>query len=107
MAKGNPFAQIKDDVHVFRWFEVCVALIKAKGLHEGQWKVGLQFADLSGANINTPHGLSPGAIVPVATVYLTEVKDEKHIDALTVDAAKVNPAKRIVSPEGFKIGRVQ
>lgn len=99
VAKG-PFGKI-EDMFYFNWQEVAIALIKLKGIHQGHWRVGLQF-DLHGATANIPlsktsHTKVPAAFVPVINVNLKQVKAE-DVDELTIDAAEVNPMSRLLVP---------
>ena len=72
----------------FSFEEVATALIKAKGLHEGQWQVVINFG-IAGANIgDDPQSLKPAAIVPVLSIGLARSPIESN---LAVDAVRVNP----------------
>lgn len=101
---GNPFKPIAAH-HFFDWTEVAIALIKAKGIHEGLWRAGVAFENhVMMANMESGHGAPavklPGNLVVVAKVDLMQMKPEKA-DELTVDAAKVNPRSRILTPTGL------
>lgn len=72
------------------WKVMAEALVKHFGLHEGIWRVMLEFGAIGGMNAqfgpNQP--VTPAAIVPVMGVSLKRVE---VVDALSVDAAVVNP----------------
>lgn len=96
---GNPFKKVETQRHVFSWQQVAIALVKAHNIHDGLWRVGLRFADGIGLSVNTPRGLMPATLTPVAEFYLSAV-EPGNADALTIDASKVNPEKRILMPAG-------
>ena len=69
--------------------EVVEALIKKQDLHEGLWMLYVEFG-LGAANVGPAEDqMTPAAIIPLVSLGLQ--KGEKE-NALTVDAAKVNPA---------------
>jgi len=75
--------------YTFSHKEVVEALIKLQGLHEGLWMLYVEFG-LGAANVGPAEDqITPAAIIPVVKLGLQ--KGEKE-NALTVDAAKVNPA---------------
>jgi hypothetical protein len=77
--------------YMFKYKEIAEALVKQAGLHEGKWQVIMTFG-LGAANM----GPSEAEIVPGAAVAVTGIGLGKAVDgspeALTVDAAVVNPA---------------
>ena len=94
------FKQVKTEHVEFTWQRVAAALVKAQGLHEGLWRVGIQF-DLRAANVTVgPTIMVPGAFVPVMAMNLSRVE---KMDYLTVDAAEVNPRPRLVVPAGVTL----
>lgn len=91
------FKKVETQEIKFSWQQVAVALVKAQGLHEGLWRVGMQF-DLRGANVTIAKDLMvPGAFLPVLHLNLMRVETA---DYLTVDAAEVNPRPRLIVPAG-------
>lgn len=91
---SNPFGKLKSKVDTwsFGWVDVAIALVKEKDLHEGIWRVGLEF-DMSGVNVNVGPTTLPAALLPVKRVFLTK---EDKMGPMCVDAAVVNPERRIV-----------
>lgn len=76
----------------FSHSEVVEALVKKQGLHEGVWRLYVEFgigAINAGSDANS---LAPCAVVPVVKLGLVRA-DEGESNNLTVDAAKVNPTK--------------
>jgi len=77
--------------YVFNYKELGEALIKQAGLHEGKWQIIMTFG-LGVANMGpSPAELVPGAAVAVTGIGLQRALPESP-EALTVDAAAVNPA---------------
>jgi hypothetical protein len=75
--------------YIFTYKEIVEALIKKQGLHEGVWRIYLEFG-IAGANAGpTEDQILPAAIVPINKMGLARVPKE---DVLSVDAARVNPA---------------
>jgi hypothetical protein len=75
--------------YIFPYKEVVEALIKKQNLHEGIWRIYVEFG-IAGANAGPSEDqLLPTAIVPINKLGLARVQKE---DVLSVDAAKVNPA---------------
>ncbi len=76
---------------MFNYQEVVEALIKKQGIHEGQWRLLIEFG-LSASNVNTaPEGeprLIPAAINMVQQIGILRAEQASN---LSVDAAKVNP----------------
>lgn len=101
---GRPFTRLKnpgDDYLYFNWVDVATALLRLKGVHEGWWRVGLQF-DAHGAAVNIPiskrqHQKVPAVFLSVVNINLKPVQ-EQEIDELCVDAAVVNPQPRVLMP---------
>jgi hypothetical protein len=73
--------------------EVAAALLKGSDLHEGHWGVLVHFG-IGGANVGLPpnNNLLPAAIVPILSIGLQRFDEPND---LTVDAAKVNPVKKV------------
>ena len=75
---------------VFTHKEIAEALVKRQDLHEGIWQLSVKFA-LGAINAGpSDEALLPSAILGIAQIGITKVDKENN---LSVDAAKVNPAK--------------
>jgi hypothetical protein len=77
--------------YLFSYREIAEALVKHQGIHEGIWGIYLEFG-IAGANISpgsTDDQVVPAAIVPVLKMGLQRFDKP---NALTVDAAEVNPS---------------
>ena len=75
---------------VFDYRELAGILVKQQGIHTGHWGIFVRFG-LGAANMDTPEaGMLPTAIVPLREVGIQKFSEP---NSLTVDAAKVNPAK--------------
>lgn len=77
--------------------DLTILLIKDQQLHEGLWRVAINFGAITGANL--PLGsdrVVPAAIVPVMGICL--LRDETA-NPQTVDAAVVNPRSKIIRPD--------
>lgn len=92
--KSHPFGPPRPSKQRFNLFEITVALIKAAEIHEGYWQLQAMFGQ-SAVNMSINGQMMPTAITQFAGLQLTRVKE---LDPLTVDAAKVNPEKRILVP---------
>jgi len=81
--------------YIFDLDEVLVALIKQKGIHEGIWSLGVEFG--FGAAVFSPNATEgnsfPTAFAQVHKIGLSPADAE---GPLAVDAAKVNPVKKLV-----------
>lgn len=99
MGKANPFSAVKAKTVKFRLRDVAEALVKLADIHEGLWQVQVMFGN-SAANLNLNGQLVPSAITAVAGLQLARVET---LDELTVDAAQVNPPKRLIVPAGLAI----
>jgi hypothetical protein len=76
--------------YVFTHKQLATILVKVQGLHEGLWIVQYSFG-LAGANVGpNANELNPAAVVPILNISLGRAPEA---NALTVDAAEVNPAK--------------
>ena len=71
----------------FAYKEVVEALLKKHNIHEGIWGIYVEFG-IQGANVESPTGVYPSAIVPIKTIGLQRMN---KVTALSVDAAEVNP----------------
>ena len=92
---GSPFKSPETKRLNIDWLHAAVALVKECNLHEGIWQVGIEF-DLRGAVVKVDAQTSvPAAFIPALRLVLTRVET---MDALTVDAALVNPRKRLIVP---------
>lgn len=77
--------------YTFNYHDVITALIKQADLHEGRWQLSMTFG-LAGANMGPDEAsIVPGAAVAVTGIMLVRATTESP-PALTLDAAKVNPA---------------
>lgn len=92
--RDRAFDAIPSDVCRFSLQEIAVALVKLVDVHEGLWQLQVAFGQTA-ANLNINGRLTPAAITQVLGLQLGRVKTA---DALTVDAAFVNPATRIIVP---------
>lgn len=74
--------------YLFSFKEIAEALVKRQGIHEGIWGVYMEFG-IQGLNAGPDEdSLLPSALVPVRKLGLQRFPKE---NALSVDAAKVNP----------------
>ena len=90
--------------YMFKYQEVLEALIKKADLHEGRWQLILSLG-LAGANFGpTPAEVVPGAAVAVTGIGLQKATPDSP-DALTIDAAKANPASSTERPQPLKQSR--
>ena|ERR1019366_3475517 len=78
--------------------EVLELLIKQQNIHEGIWALRFQYI-LTGADIPYPRGENnepvPSAVLRIPNFLLQKLEVEK---GNSLDAAKVNPAKKEVKP---------
>lgn len=81
--------------YIFQYREVVEALIKRQGIHEGNWRLLIEFG-LSAVNMNTvPEGeprLMPAALNFVQGIGILKTDE---VSNLSVDASKVNPAPKL------------
>lgn len=76
----------------FSYREVAESLVKQADLHEGLWGVSVKFG-MQASNFGpNEHDLKPTVIIPILEFQLTRFEKETN---LTVDAAKVNPRKKL------------
>ena len=94
-----PFSTLKAKTVKFHLQDVAIALLKLANVHEGLWQIQVMFAN-SATNINLNGHLTPSAITSVAGIQLGRVE---QADELTVDAAVVNPATRLIVPAGMTV----
>jgi hypothetical protein len=71
----------------FTYQEVVEALLKRNNIHEGIWGIYIEFG-IQGANMETPNGIFPSAIVPVVKLGLQRMDKVTNI---SLDAGEVNP----------------
>ncbi len=79
--------------YAFNHKEITELLIKKQDIHEGFWTIYIEFA-LTAANIAASPddtNLLPAAIIPVKRIGIQRVDQPNQ---LTIDAAKINPAKK-------------
>ena len=72
--------------------EIAEVLVKDQGIHDGIWGIYVKFG-LSATNINNAsmqNEMFPAAVVPVVELGIQRFEEA---NALTVDAAVVNPQK--------------
>ncbi len=74
---------------LFSHQEVTQALIRQAGLHEGIWRLHIEFGIAGGEITLMPGGTpNPAAIVPINRMGLRRVAE---LDAFSADAAEINP----------------
>jgi hypothetical protein len=79
--------------YTFKHKELLTLLVKEAGLHEGRWRLTMNFGFGAGNFGPTDEEMNPGSVVVVNWVGLQKVEPtEVSPSALTVDAAEVNPA---------------
>jgi hypothetical protein len=89
--KGHQSEMAEATQIVFKHKELAEILVKAQGIHEGIWGLFLRFG-IAASNVGASEAdLQPAAIVPVLEIGLQKFEKETN---LSVDATKVNPAKR-------------
>ena len=76
------------------WKAVVIALVKAQGLHEGIWKVDLDFGQPIPSTVNTHDNTQqfPGAVLLSRGVVLQRTD---ALSGVSVDAAVCNPRETI------------
>jgi hypothetical protein len=75
---------------VFKHKELAEILVKSQSIHDGIWGLYIRFG-IGASNVGPSEAdLQPAAIVPVLEIGLQKFDKETN---LSVDAAKVNPAK--------------
>jgi len=75
---------------VFKHSELAEVLVKHQDIHTGHWGVFVRFG-LAATNVGpSENDLNPAAIVPVREIGIQRFDKPNN---MTVDAAKVNPAK--------------
>ncbi|HEX3529167.1 MAG TPA: hypothetical protein VH988_19080 [Thermoanaerobaculia bacterium] len=68
--------------------EVAEVLVRHHGIHDGIWGLYIEFG-IGAVNIGAgPDDVTPAAVVPVLKIGLQRFQD---LNAISVDAAKVNP----------------
>lgn len=87
--------------HLYPHKDLVTALVKDKGIHEGLWMLTVQFG-LGAINVDVENpddssNVNPAAIVPVVSIGILKAETK---NALTIDAAKVNPAPGAARPVG-------
>jgi hypothetical protein len=85
--------------YLFTYKEIAEALVKAQDIHEGLWAVYVEFGLAAG---NIPAGPTDNTVVPAAVVPILKmgIQRAEQPNALTVDAAEVNPLDRSPATAG-------
>ena len=91
---ARAFGKVKAKAFRFNLYQVTVALIKEADIHEGLWQLQVVFGQ-SAANLSINGKTTPTAVAQIMGVQLGRFYKE---DVLTVNAAQVNPASRIIVP---------
>ena len=96
------FKKIETEHLAFNWEQVAAAILRLQGIHAGWWRIGIEFG-LSAAAIKwgSADNLVPGAFLPVQNITLKRCETKQ--DALTFDAAILNPASRLIVPAGMAV----
>ena len=90
-----------DEQFLYDYKEVVEALLKRQGIHEGEWRIFIEFG-LGAMNIKTiPEGPSQ-APAAIATVQKIGIKRAEEPSNLSVNAAEVNPAPKGASKAAKK-----
>jgi len=80
---------------IITYQRLAALIVKDEGLHEGHWQVALTVGASSGFLAQLPGGkVLPAIWTPIMGVSLLR---QAEPNALTVDAAEVNPASRILT----------
>jgi len=93
MSSNNGTPQAYDvDYH-----ELCLMIVKAKGIHEGYWRLnfGFLFSASDLALGNTP--VRPSVIAQLSAVGITRVAQPPNPDPMIVDAALENSSSGIIT----------
>lgn len=78
---------------VFKHKELAEILVKHQNIHDGIWGLFIRFG-IGASNVGPSEtDVNPTAIVPVLEIGLQKFEKESNI---SVDAAKVNPAKQSI-----------
>lgn len=72
--------------------ELAEVLVKHYGIHEGNYDLALEFQIGVGQVGPEPESQLPGAMISISRIGLIQATD---IRATTVDAAEVNPQKKV------------
>ena len=73
--------------------ELTETLIRASGVTEGRWMVGVNFAINAGAIGQNPKESKPGVVTLIEGLTLSRVPDNQEDNNLFVNASKVKPLK--------------
>jgi hypothetical protein len=87
--------------HKFSIDELIQALLRAQGIHEGHWALNVEFL-ATGTSANSPADPArtlPALLVSVASATL--VRTQSSVRG-AVDAAVVNPRKRVVAAKAVR-----
>jgi len=87
-----------DEQYLFDYKEIVEALIKRQGIHEGEWRIFIEFG-LGAANVPISPDGSMQAPASITTVQKIGIKRAEQVNNLSVNAAEVNP-----SPKAAKRG---
>lgn len=78
------------DTFTFRHRELLEILVKAAGVHEGEWVLQVNFGFSAGNFGPDENNLSPGSVSFINYVGITRAKEDSP-RGLVVDASKINP----------------
>lgn len=78
----------KEEKFAFSHKEIVEELIKRQDIHEGIWRLYIEFAFGAGNAGPSPEQIVPTALIGIQRIGILRVEAE---DALSVDAARVNP----------------
>lgn len=85
--------------YFFDYKEVVEALIKKQGIHEGLWRLIVEFG-FTAHNVNTPEGvLRPASTTILQRIGITQAEAPSN---LAVDAAEVNPRPKAAKKASSK-----
>lgn len=76
--------------YTFSHLELLELMVKASGLHEGEWMLTINFGLAAGNYGPSSEDVLPGGLLLVQNIGITRAGADAP-KALTLDAAKVNP----------------
>lgn len=80
--------------YTFGFEEIAQMMLKAAGIHEGRWVVGLEFNVVVAPVGIKPDEAYPGAVIGAQKLILSAAGDQPTPPNLTFDATKLNPRIR-------------
>jgi hypothetical protein len=86
--KGKQMTEPK--YYTFSYQDIVKLLVKQEGIHEGLWSLRVELG-LAAVNVNQSEGsldIIPAALIPIKNIG---IQQGMELNALTVDAAVVNP----------------